>query len=114
MGINMRAAWISILLLFIPALLWADHIPWMRDYKDAFGVSCCGIEDCRLSRVFVIDGHGLVEIDGVMLRLPVGSIHVLPLEAHGGSGWVCLRPSQCPEQINVKCVRCLFYRTGES
>lgn len=110
----MRAAWISILLLFVPALLWGEHLPWMRDYKDALGVSCCGIEDCKPARVFVIDGRGLVEIDGVTLRLPVGSIHVLPLDAHSGSGWVCLRPSQCPEQIEPKCVRCIFYRSGDS
>lgn len=112
MGINMRVAWIGILLLFIPAIIWAEHIPWMRDYKDGQGVSCCGIEDCKPSRVFVIDGRGLVEIDGVTLRLPIGSIHILPLEAHSGSGWVCLRPSECPEEINADCVRCAFFLSG--
>ena len=115
MGMTRAAAWVGILLLIVPAILWAEHIPRMQGYKDASGNSCCGIEDCRPARVFVINQQaGIVEIDGTTLVLAPGSIHPLPLEAHSWSGWVCLRPSECPEQIEIKCVRCLFYRPGDS
>lgn len=84
----------------------------MQGYHDAAGISCCGKTDCRPADITAINqARGEVLIDGVPLRLPPGSGHRIPPEAHepDASGYWCFRANL--HEITAANTRCVFYKT---
>lgn len=116
-----RVALVMLILLGIPHVTGAEHLPWMEPYRDASGGSCCNDLDCVPADVLAMDpAQGIVQVDGVVLQLPPGSVHRVPDQVEQGSGWWCWRagPPECqpPEvQKSQACGRCAFYtmRPGE-
>ena len=54
------------------------HGSWQDHYKDATGISCCNPRDCAQTTGRLLDRQGeqvQVEVQGVSLWLPQGSVH---------------------------------------
>lgn len=107
-----RAAYLCLLLVLLPSVLWAEHISWMQGYQDAEGISCCARTDCRPKDITVLNHtRGEVLIDGAPLTIPSRSIHRIPPEAHEPEavGYWCWKDS--PDRVSAETTRCIFYKT---
>jgi hypothetical protein len=95
----MRAGWVWGGILVGSVLLMgsamAVHLPWMEGLTSADGTSCCREVDCVPADVHLRSSQGDLLVNGQPVRLPLGSIHLMPPEET--HGWWCHRSEPgCP------------------
>lgn len=105
---------LGVLFLGLSAIAFSAHGDWTDHYKDATGITCCMTgRDCTQAqgRMLTRDGeHIQVEIQGSMLWLPQGSVHV----SEDGAFWVCRRGGTPDGKFPLTSadIRCVFYGVG--
>lgn len=99
--------------LLLPGLLTGDsgaqHGSWLDKYRGADQRLCCGLTDCRVAPVRLIehrDTDTTVEVAGVRLTLPAASVHA----SEEVDTWVCLRRVELGVQPGN--IHCAFYSIG--
>jgi len=87
----------------------ADHLAWMAPYRSNGGGGCCGEANCVPATV-ALGPDGEVRVNGVPLRLPMGSVHLAPDGMD--TGWWCYQAQvSCQPplfEISAACARCVF------
>jgi hypothetical protein len=103
------------ILLGLPMLLWASHGHWTDHYRNADGVSCCGMQDCVQVAARLVEDRGATwraEVNGTSVVLPKESVH--PSE-EPVAYWCYNAQETCPPpqlEISSACGRCLFVAVG--
>ena len=105
---------LTTLLIISPAQAQTGHVPtWTDRYKSYEGVRCCNME-CQPADVTIASStRGEVWVNGMLLTLPLGSIHPMPADAEvplAVSGYVCWRAR--PLWPSPESIRCVWYRSG--
>ena len=101
-----------IISLVLVLVAHAEHTPateWMKNYKGASGIDCCGIADCKKMPVSIKEqdkDFTTVIINGEEIKLPNASVHVSETE----ETWVCLVWQT--NKPTSQTVRCAFYSIG--
>ena len=111
--------WVGCLLMSLVCVLvaflrgvGAEHTPdtaWMAKYRNAQGISCCGVTDCQVARVSLVRQAGdkmVGLINGVEVTLPAQSVH--PSETPH-TYW-CSETFALPPAPAI--TRCVFYAMG--
>lgn len=90
----------------------AMHGSWQDHYTDASQTPCCGPRDCQQieGRLVTRESDRVqVEVQGVPLWLPQGSVHA----SEDGAFWLCRKgPPEVKEPLTSAQVRCVFYAVG--
>jgi hypothetical protein len=103
------------ILLCLPMLLWATHGHWIDHYRNADGMSCCGMQDCVEVAARLVEDRGTTwraEVNGTSIVLPKKSVH---LSEEPAAYWChnAQAPCQPPQlEISSACGRCLFVAVG--
>ena len=106
-----RARWFSSMLLLgiaitLPRLGRPDHGAWLDHYRDAEHRPCCSMaQDCRVVHARLVSQNGtevVVEINGVLVTLYAGSVHV----SEDDEDWACIVPPWA--DVTSTTVRCVF------
>lgn len=101
-----------LMILALYSVSCAEHTSdteWMRNYKGASGIDCCGTADCKKMPVSIKEkdkDFTTVIINGEEIKLPNASVHV----SETNETWVCTVWQE--KKPTVQSIRCAFYSTG--
>src|SRR5262249_38188401 len=103
---RLLVAYVLVLALVLGVrLAFASHGHWVDHYQDALGRSCCGVRDCEPVHARLLGQDAttaVVEVEGLVLRLPVRSVHV----SEDLSDWYCANYKGAG--ITQAAARCVF------